>query len=53
MRKKKCARCQLEFPVMFRVQYKRPPLWVFVCKSCLLEVKPNNPDYRYGGTWKA
>ena len=29
---------------MYRVQYKHPKEWVFVCKECLLTVKKNNPD---------
>jgi hypothetical protein len=35
---------------MYRVQYKNPKEWVFVCKECLRDVKKDNPDYNYGGT---
>ncbi|MDC1012580.1 hypothetical protein OAQ04_05025 [Flavobacteriaceae bacterium] len=52
MRKKNCEFCKKEFDVLYRVQYKVQRHWEFLCKSCLLEVKENNPLYRYGGTWK-
>ena len=51
-RVKYCAICNIDYDVMFRVQYKHPKEWVFVCQECLNKVKPNNPNYRYGGTWK-
>jgi len=25
---------------------------IFVCKKCLIDVKKDNPNYTYGGTWK-
>ena len=49
---KHCNVCKLDFATMYRVQYKHPKEWVFVCNDCLLKVKKKNPDYRYGGTWK-
>ncbi len=49
---KHCNMCKLDFETMYRVQHRHPKEWVFVCKDCLLKVKNNNPDYRYGGTWK-
>lgn len=52
MRVKHCAICDKEFSTLFRIQYKQPKKWVFVCESCLLNVKKDNPHYRYGGTWK-
>jgi len=45
-------RGSVNFPTMYRVQYKNPKEWVFVCEDCLLKVKENNSDYKYGGTWK-
>jgi len=51
-RKKHCEVCSKDFSTMFRVQYKNPKKWVFVCKDCLLFVKKDNPAYSYGGTWK-
>ena len=51
-RVKLCDGCNKEYNVMYRVQYKSDRLWHFLCKSCVVEVKPNNHHYRYGGTWK-
>ena len=52
MREKYCEICGKEFSTMYRIRYKEPKAWVFVCEGCLLKVKPNNTHYRYGGTWK-
>ncbi|MEM6515059.1 MAG: hypothetical protein AAF688_02670 [Bacteroidota bacterium] len=52
MRTKNCAICNQSFDTIYRIQYKPGKTWEFVCESCLLGVKPNNPHYRYGGTWK-
>jgi hypothetical protein len=49
---KPCKVCNIDFSIMYRVQYKNPKEWVFVCKECLLNVKKENPNYKYGGTWK-
>ncbi len=38
--------------MIFRVQYTAQRDWVFICKKCLMEIKPNNIYYSYGGTWK-
>ena len=51
-RRKKCFRCEVESNIMYRVQYNEQKVWCFICKSCLVSIKPNNPHYRYGGTWK-
>jgi len=37
---------------MYRVVRRAAEGWVFLCPPCRREVE-NNPDYRYGGTWKA
>ena len=52
MRTKYCEKCSKDFDTMYRVQYKLPKAWVFLCENCLIEVKHGNPNYRYGGTWK-
>ena len=52
MRGKDCERCAKDYNTMYRVKYKTPQEWVFLCKLCLLEVKNNNAAYRFGGTWK-
>jgi microcystin-dependent protein len=49
---KLCNVCKIDFSTMYRVQYKNPKEWVFVCEGCLLKVKENNSAYKYGGTWK-
>ena len=51
-RMKLCEVCNIDFSTMYRVQYKSPQQWVFVCKECLLDVKKDNTTYKYGGTWK-
>jgi hypothetical protein len=51
-RVKHCNICKSENSIMYRIQYKLPKEWVFVCESCLLKVKEDNKHYRYGGTWK-
>ena len=53
MRKKDCERCKKSFSKMYRLRYiKSVKNWVFMCESCLLEVKQDNKFYKYGGTWK-
>ena len=53
MRKKDCERCEKSFTKMYRVRYiESVKNWVFMCESCLLEVKQDNKFYKYGGTWK-
>ena len=49
---KYCNVCNIDFPTMFRVQYKKPKEWVFVCEQCLIQIKKDNSEYKYGGTWK-
>ncbi|MGF1496883.1 MAG: hypothetical protein ACFB8W_08695 [Elainellaceae cyanobacterium] len=53
IRSKRCDRCTAEFPVLYRVQYDDSQQWYFVCDRCLPLVKHGNPQYTYGGTWKA
>ena len=36
---KHCEVCKVDFSTMYRVQYKNPKEWVFVCKECLIDVK--------------
>ena len=53
---KKCEKCKNEFNTLYRVKYLSKHYsnkdWVFICKVCLLIVKPRNDSYMYGGTWK-
>lgn len=52
-RHKCCQICQQPQDVLFRVRPHPQQVWQFVCEQCLPAVKHNNPDYGYGGTWKA
>mgnify|MGYP005855024117 CR=1 FL=1 len=52
MRVKYCDICSKDYSIMFRIQYKQQQTWVFVCEDCLVNIKRDNPHYRYGGTWK-
>ncbi|HCD28866.1 MAG TPA: hypothetical protein DER02_15180 [Gammaproteobacteria bacterium] len=52
-RKKTCFGCREQKEVLYRCKYQEM-MWSFLCESCLIEVKTQNPDsYQYGGTWKA
>jgi hypothetical protein len=50
---KVCAVCRAETDVAYRVRMNATRLWVFICYACLDRVKPGNPHYVYGGTWKS
>jgi hypothetical protein len=49
---KYCEICEKDFSTMYRIQHKLPKKWIFACKDCLLNLKKENPNYVYGGTWK-
>jgi hypothetical protein len=49
---KYCEICDKDFSTMYRIQHKLPKKWIFSCKECLLDLKKENPNYVYGGTWK-
>jgi hypothetical protein len=67
IRKKSCDRCQLSAEILYRVlvvgvaaaeaeispMKNRADRWQFVCNDCLQMISLTNPDYVYGGTWKA
>ncbi|BDP40051.1 hypothetical protein DAETH_00200 [Deinococcus aetherius] len=52
-REKACARCGQPSPVMYRVVRREEEGWVFLCPPCRRTEAQDNPEYRYGGTWKA
>ena len=52
IREKYCEIFKTSFPKMFRIQYKPNKTWVFTRECCLVSVKQNKPNYKYGGTWK-
>ena len=60
-RKKICHICKKEKDILFRCRYEENFIerskiyanWVFVCESCLKQIKIKFHDtYQYGGTWK-
>ena len=53
LREKQCDRCQILAAVLYRVQIDVSGHWQFVCDACWAIVQKDNPDYVYGGTWKA
>jgi len=53
VREKSCSRCWIVSDVLYRVRIEKDGDWIFVCPGCLGEVKPENPHYQYGGTWKS
>jgi hypothetical protein len=50
---KNCDRCATPASLRYRCQYEASAQWRLICPDCWQVVSPNNPDYRYGGTWKA
>lgn len=38
---------------MYRVVRREAEGWIFLCPPCRHAEAENNPEYRYGGTWKA
>jgi hypothetical protein len=53
VRHKACLLCRLDKDALFRVRIEKEGDWLFVCHDCLWKVKPDNPHYQYGGTWKS
>jgi hypothetical protein len=53
IREKKCDRCQLTADVLYRVRVDKSGDWQFMCDRCWQLLDLSNPDYVYGGTWKA
>lgn len=48
-----CQRCQARVDLRYRVQWDSTRTWVLICPACQAQVSQGNPQYRYGGTWKA
>ncbi|MAI14183.1 MAG: hypothetical protein CMM15_09210 [Rhodospirillaceae bacterium] len=54
VRFKRCSGCEKPFSALYRCKYRNVPNWLFLCESCLVEAKDNNPtSYQYGGRWKS
>jgi RNase P subunit RPR2 len=51
MKTKICHRCKTVHTTLFRIQFQKGKIWVFVCEACCLHYKEQD-FYRYGGTWK-
>ena len=52
---KNCIKCRQNYTTLFRVKFTQSHYsrkeWVFACENCVIEVKKDNPIYKYGGTW--
>lgn len=53
LKSKPCDRCSDLIDIRYRIQHREEGDWVLVCPDCWEQVSQNNPNYRYGGTWKA
>ena len=53
IKSKPCDRCEAEVTIRYRIQYDETNNWYKVCPQCWEQVAHDNPNYRYGGTWKA
>ena len=53
VREKTCDRCQKISDVLYRIRVDKSGDWQFVCDDCWQLLDRSNPDYVYGGTWKA
>ena len=52
MKQKLCHKCQRPDQKMFRCRKTKNEDWGFYCKVCMEEIRRDNPEYQYGGTWK-
>ncbi|AFZ35393.1 hypothetical protein Sta7437_1835 [Stanieria cyanosphaera PCC 7437] len=50
---KSCTICNHLVDIRYRIKYQPEGEWVLVCPQCWQQVSHDNPNYRYGGTWKA
>jgi hypothetical protein len=54
VRTKECYHCKSLNKVLYRCRYGDLKSYVFLCVSCLKEIKLGFKDtYQYGGTWKS
>ena len=53
-RTKECFKCAEPKDVLYRCRYVNLTDWIFLCSTCLKEVKnAYQGSYQYGGTWKS
>ena len=51
---KVCFKCYEPKEVLYRCRYGDLKSYIFLCVSCLKEIKLGFKDtYKYGGTWKS
>ncbi|MDJ0726476.1 MAG: hypothetical protein QNJ38_15305 [Prochloraceae cyanobacterium] len=50
---KPCNLCDKVVALRYRIKFDLNQNWVLVCPECQKQLSQNNPDYRYGGTWKS
>jgi RNase P subunit RPR2 len=53
LKSKPCNICHSLVGIRYRIRYQKDGDWVLVCPDCWQEVSQDNPNYHYGGTWKA
>ena len=53
LKSKPCNICHNLVDMRYRIRYQEDGDWVLVCPDCWQKVSQDNPNYRYGGTWKA
>lgn len=53
MNPRPCERCGSDALVRYRIQTEVNGPWQLVCPECQAQAALHEPDYRYGGTWKA
>ncbi len=54
LRTKDCYVCNDSNDILYRCRYQELTDWVFLCQTCLTDVKTKFEDsYKYGGTWKS
>ena len=54
VRTKECYYCKSPNKALYRCRYGDVKSYVFLCVSCLKEIKLGFKDtYQYGGTWKS
>ena len=54
VRSKACEQCEVQKEVLYRCRYRESKDWVFLCATCLKDVKATfTESYQYGGTWKS
>ena len=54
LRTKDCNVCNDSNDVLYRCKYEELEDWVFLCQTCLSNVKTKYEyTYQYGGTWKS